>query len=159
MTAEEMREAAANLAHSFTLESNRGDNRLMVPASWAEMSPSDVYNIGADDAAFYIGEDIRAIPLPESEPDPRDDAAIDGILERHQGAMTKTDYEAAGDDIRRLLATRDATIARLSAELATVTDALRHIMAHDDGRGAIHVSVDVAHIVRAALAKLSEKGA
>lgn len=57
-------------------------------------------------------------------PDLSDHAAIDAILERHQGAMTKADYRAAGDDIRRLLAAREADIARLSAELDAAREAL-----------------------------------
>lgn len=66
--------------------------------------------------------------------------------------------EGLRDSAEEEVAEQAATIARLSAELEAAKDALKHIMAHDGGLGAIHVSVDVAHIARAALAKLS-KGA
>ena len=60
--AERMRERAAKVAHDFTLEANQGRNRLKVPDSWKDMTPADVYNLGADDAATYIWTDIRALP-------------------------------------------------------------------------------------------------
>ena len=63
-SAADMRERAAKVAHDFTLEANQGKNRLKVPTSWQEsMTPDDVYNLGVDDASWFIRDDIRALPL------------------------------------------------------------------------------------------------
>ena len=42
--------------------------------------------------------------------------AIDDLLDRHQGAMTKAEYKAAGDEIRALILAERQRCARIARE-------------------------------------------
>jgi hypothetical protein len=58
---ESERAACEAIAHGFSLEANQGRNRLKVSPTWADdQTPSDVYNLGADDASTFIAADIAA---------------------------------------------------------------------------------------------------
>jgi hypothetical protein len=75
----------------------------------------DEPSITEGDCARFIAEThrsaaatLRALASPAQEPAPSAEAEeidreIDSLLERHQGATTKAEYKAAGDEIRALI--------------------------------------------------------
>jgi hypothetical protein len=59
---EAMRAKCEAIVRGFTLEANQGRNRFQVPDDWKDgRTPSDIYNLGADDAATFIAADIAAL--------------------------------------------------------------------------------------------------
>ena len=102
--AEKMREACARVAESY-----EEPNRFKVSDTWRDdMTPSSVYETGSIDAAGWIAEEIRALPLP---PDPRTEQ-IAALVEAAEALRRIADGAIEPDMIARAALTRIDAISK-----------------------------------------------